>query len=300
MNIRYGKAFHYPRQIIKRFFSFIYPLVIRIWPLPKVMSIEETIHEIFDKKMSIARFGDSEFLYIVDKLSLPYQVYDTELANKLKKILISNDKTILVGLPSGYHSLNNLVDESVTFWRSQISWIYPRLQNLLDLKKVYANASMTRIYIELKDKSQCNILFDSVMSIWEDRDILLIEGEKSRLGVGNDLFSNARSVSRILGPAHNAYARFNDLLEAAQLHSKDNLILIAMGPTAKPLAFELAGKGYQALDIGNIDVEYEWYKMGATKKVKIEGKYTSEASGGRIVSDTNDPIYYSQIIEKFL
>ena len=300
MNFRYGKFFHYPRQVIKNILAFIYPLVIKIWPLPKVMSIEDTILDILENKKSIARFGDSEFLYIIDKINLPYQKYHPELARRLKDILQSNSPNLLVGLPSGYFSLENLTGESVIFWKSQISWIYPRLKKYLLPGRIHGNASMTRLYIEIKDKSKCHELFSKIRLLWKNRNIVLIEGEKSRLGVGNDLFSNAKSVKRILGPAHNAYEKFNDLLKEAKQLSNDNLILIAMGPTAKPLAFELCQLGFQAIDIGNLDIEYEWYLMGAKKKVKIEGKYTSEASGGRIVEEINDNLYQSQIIAKYI
>lgn len=30
-------------------------------------------------------------------------------------------------------------------------------------------------------------------AIWKDRDVVFIEGEKSRLGVGNDLFDNVKA-----------------------------------------------------------------------------------------------------------
>jgi glycosyltransferase family protein len=298
MNFRYGKFFHYPRQIIKRILSALYPVVIKIWPLPKVMSIEETIDLILSEKKSIARFGDSEFLYIIDKLNLPYQKYDTELALKLKEILLSDNPEILVGLPSGYHSLENLTQESVVFWRSQISWIYPRLRKYLRRDRLHANASMTRLYIEIKDKTICKKLFSKVRMLWQDRNIVLIEGEKSRLGVGNDLFDNALNVKRILGPATHAFSKFNELLQEAKTQPKNSLILIAMGPTAKPLAYELAKSGFQAIDIGNLDIEYEWYLMGAEEKIKIKGKYTSEASEGRIVEEINDKKYINQIIAK--
>lgn len=300
MNFRYGKFFHYPRQVIKRTLAFLYPVVVKIWPLPNVMSIEETINDILKNNKSIARFGDSEFLYIMDKLNLPYQKYDPKLAQMLKDILKLNNPQLLVGLPSGYHSLENLTPESVVFWKSQISWIYPRLRRYLRLERNHANASMTRLYIEIKDKSNCHILFSKIRMLWENKKIVLVEGEKSRLGAGNDLFDNAVEVKRILGPATNAFSKFFELLETAQKQPKDSLMLIAMGPTAKPLAFELSKLGYQAIDIGNLDIEYEWYLMGATEKVKIQGKYTSEASGGRIVEDINDSKYLSQIIAKHL
>ncbi len=300
MNIRYGKAFHYPRQIAKQFLSLLYPIVIKIWPLPKVMSIEETIHEIIKNKSSIARFGDSEFLYIIDKLNLPYQKYNENLSHRLKKILANNEDFILVGLPSGYHGLQTQTKESVIFWRSQISWIYPRLKKYLNSNNKYANASMSRLYIEMKDKSKCEELFKLAMKIWENRKIVIIEGEKSRLGVGNGLFSNASSIKRILGPPHNAFFQFDAILENAFQFDSETLFLIALGPTAKPIAFELAKKGYQAIDIGNIDIEYEWFLQGVHEKVKITGKYTSEANGGRLVEDVDDVDYKNQIFAKIL
>lgn len=300
MNIRYGKFFHYPRQIAKHILALIYPIVIKIWPLPNVMSIEETIQEIIVHKKSIVRFGDSEFLYLIDKLNLPYQKYDYKLANEFKQILKSDEDKILVGLPSGYYNLGLLNNEGIIFWKSQISWVYPRLRRYLDRQKTYANASMSRLYIELKDKSESEKLFALVKNIWHNRNLLIVEGEKSRLGVGNDLFENAISIKRILGPAHNAYDKYEEILKEALKTDKNTLVLIAMGPTAKPLAFNLAKFGYQAIDIGNIDIEYEWYKRGVQSKIKIPGKYTSEASGGRIVEDIQDKKYESEIIAQFI
>ena len=300
MNIRYGKAFKIPRKIIKYTASALYPIIIKVFPLPRVLSIEATLKKLIEDKASIVRFGDGEFIYLIDKINLPFQEYDEQLSKSMKGILKSNDPSILVGLPIGYHSLNNLNKKSRLTWRSQITWIYPRLRKHLDLDKTYYNASMTRLYIDFVDKSQCSKNFELVMRIWDGRNIVLIEGEKSRLGMGNDLFSNAASVQRILAPAHHAYRKYAELLNEASKQSKDKLILVALGPTAKPLVFNLAKKGYQAIDIGNIDIEYEWYIRGATNKIKIPGKYTSEASEGRTVEEEGDLNYRSQVIARFI
>jgi hypothetical protein len=66
------------------------------------------------------------------------------------------------------------------------------------------------------------------------------------------------------------------------------------------LAYELTKKGYQVIDVGNLDLEYTWYKANAKERFKVEGKYTSEVAGGRDVKDVHDPEYYTQIIAKFL
>lgn len=300
MNIRYSPLLRWPRLVVKHFLSALYPLVVKVYPLPRVKSIDETLDELIKHNYSISRYGDSEFLYIIDKLNLPYQKYNPELRRRMIEILVSDLPGHCVGLPIGYQSMDNLIRRSKVTWRSQISWIYPRLRKYLNSEKTYYNASMTRLYVTFQDKSVSASYFEKLMKLWEGRQVLLIEGEKSRLGVGNDLFRSCVSVERILAPAHNAFEKYDELLNEAKKHDRSKLVLIALGPTATVLAFDLAKEGYQALDIGNVDIEYEWYRMGATSKVRIPGKYTSEAVGGRLVGDVDDEDYHRQIIARFL
>lgn len=299
-NLHYGNFFKIPRKMIKHTLNLIYPVVIKIWPLPNIKSIPETIQKIIDDKSSIIRYGDSEMLYIVDKLNLPYQRYDEKLASKLSLMLKSNIPNLLVGLPLGFSSFDNFEREIILFWRSQISYTYPRLFKYLDLNKQYYNANITRLYYGFVDRSKCGDNFQLMMKVWEGRDIVIVEGEKSRLGAGNDLFANALSVQRILAPAHHAFDRFDDLYSEVLKQDKNKLILVALGPTAKALAYDLTVAGYQALDIGNLDIEYEWFRLGVKERVLIKGKYTSEVAGGRIVEDLNDSKYQNQIIARIL
>jgi glycosyltransferase family protein len=297
VSVRYSPLFKFPRKLIKSFFVAVYPVVIRIWSLPKVLSIEETINLILQKQTSIARFGDGEFLYIIDKINLPFQYYDERLAQMLKEILKYKGDDLLVGLPSGYHGMKTLNREGRNFWKSQISWVYPRLRKYLRKDKVYVNASITRLYHEIEDKQLSAIYFSMIKRVWDGRDVLIIEGSKSRLGVGNNLLQSAKSVRRILAPVHNAFDAIEQIQEAAVMHArKGDLILVALGPTAKVAAFLLSRKGFQVVDIGNLDIEYEWFLNGATSKIKVQGKYTSEAVGGRNVEDIHDRVYETQII----
>ena len=50
------------------------------------------------------------------------------------------------------------------------------------------------------------------------------------------------------------------------------MILITLGPTATILAYDLAMQGYQAIDLGQVDNEYEWFLRHATERIVIEGK----------------------------
>ena len=137
-----------------------------------------------------------------------------------------------------------------------------------------------------------------LQQIWDNQDIVFIEGDQSRLGVGNNLFDNAKSIKRVLCPATNAFDKYEDILGyIKKCLGKDKLYLIALGHTATILAYDLANAGYQAIDIGHIDIEYEWYLMKAKKKIAIPNKYVNEVKEGRINSELNDEIYLSQIIQ---
>ncbi len=76
------------------------------------------------------------------------------------------------------------------------------------------------------------------------------------------------------------------------------MVILAVGMTATVLAYDLAGDEIQALDLGHIDIEYEWYRRNSNTREKIPGKYTNEASDRDSVAECNDKIYTAQIIDK--
>ena len=73
------------------------------------------------------------------------------------------------------------------------------------------------------------------------------------------------------------------------------MFLIALGPTATILAYDLYKLGYQALDIGHVDLEYEWMKLGTEEQVNLFNKFVNELPGGDIVDDRTDDEYKMQI-----
>lgn len=288
------------RQVITRVLAVFFPLIKRVYPFPKVLSIDETLDALVQERKSICRYGDGEFLLMLDEKELAFQHFDQELSKRLKQVIRSTDEQILIALPIGFHDLQQLTPEGRGFWKSRIVWLYPRLRHLLLPGKVYYNAHMTRIYHDLEDKSASERYLQKIMRLWEGRDVVVIEGEKSRLGLGNSLFDRAKSVRRIVAPAHHAFSQCDRIAAyVAESVSRQVLILIALGPTATVMAYQLAKQGYQAVDIGNVDIEYEWYLRRSADKVKIPFKYTGEAEGGREVEPTRDALYMSQIIARF-
>lgn len=123
-----------------------------------------------------------------------------------------------------------------------------------------------------------------------------MEGAKSRLGIGNDLFNNVKGIERILVPEINAFNKYDEIINEVKKLSKDKLILLAAGPTATVLAYDLYKEGYQAIDIGHVDIEYEWFLRKAETKIKIENKFVCEAGFGEGVGELDNNEYKKQIL----
>ena len=93
------------------------------------------------------------------------------------------------------------------------------------------------------------------------------------------MFDNAKSIRRILVPNCNAYKIKKSINKTIIENINPNeLVLLAIGPTASIIAYDLSKNGIQALDIGHIDIEYEWYLSGAKEKIEIIGKNVNEVN----------------------
>lgn len=262
----------------------------------KILNIEESISKLLNEKKSIARFGDGELDLILGR-KLKFQDADELIAQRLSEVLRSKQDTCLIGIPDVLDRFENLTEESETFWiknmeRTRDTWL-----EHIDTDIEYCTANLTRLYIRHKDRSKCGVYFSMLKKIWEDKNIVICEGEKTRIGVGNDLLSGTKSIKRILCPAENAFSRYDEILESVRNESKDSLILLALGPTATVLAYDLSMEGYQALDLGHFDIEYEWFLMQAENRENIDHKYVNEVSGGNQADEVVDEEYKKQIIK---
>ncbi len=242
-----------------------------------IASSKETVEMLYDSKTSIARFGDGELSYI-QKKGLYFQNYNDELANRLNEILNSNIPNLLIGLPIALNRENCELYEGYAkeYWIDWLDKNEEKMLRMINSKNKYYSAQISRFYLDYKDKTHIEEYVEMLKKIWTNRDIVIIEGEKSRLGVGNDLFSNAKSINRILCPPEDAFLKYNEILNKAKEVEKDILILLALGPTATVLAYDLHKLGYKAIDIGHVDIEYEWYLRKAKTKIKIDNKYMGE------------------------
>ena len=264
---------------------------------PKVLSIEDTLDYIAKHNLSAIRFGDGE-ISLMNNSNLLFQDKNIELAGKLETIIASNNPMLLICILNIWNNnIRSLAKHVYWFELHHILTYHTVWKKILSSTQVYGDAFITRPYITIQDKTRSDTIFKKLKSLWDKKDVVLIEGEKARNGVGNDLFSNAKIVQRILCPAENAYSKFDDIMKQALLIPKEKLILVSLGPTAKPIAYELFKAGYRVLDIGHIDMEYEMFLKKSDHFSTVEYKYFSEINA-RNPEECNDSEYLSQIVSK--
>lgn len=265
----------------------------------KVFTDSQTIDYILQNKCSIARYGDGE-ISIMRGCDIRFQNADKELATKLINAK-SNEKCLLC-IPAIFdkHSFNSkkIVKNEFRFW-----FIYKILRGGLWRKyfnknSVIGDAFISRFYMRYDNKSNVAEYVKKLQLLWQDRSIIMVEGSESRLGVGNDLLEGAKSIKRILCPSTNAYSKYNEIKASIEEIAKPNdLVIIALGPAATILAYELSEK-FQCLDLGHVDIEYEWFLMGAKQKVSIPTKHVNETKDGRNPKNIEDENYIKQIVKK--
>ena len=261
----------------------------------QVKGIDETLDYIIENKSSLIRFGDGEINMLAGH-SIPYQDYDEELVSTMRDIIGQESrKELVVCLPDAFTDRFRFTYWAIPFWKDHMDH-YMDFYRELCSDSWYGSTFVSRPYIDFEDKSQAKAQFEKLKSIWKNRDLLIVEGATSRSGVGNDLFDEANSIKRIICPSHSAFSRVHEIEDEIEKYAAGRLILCMLGPTAKVLAYHLSQKGYQVLDIGHIDSEYEWMKMGAKTKVKFSHKHTAEYNFDQDIEFIEDETYNSQIL----
>lgn len=275
-----------------------------------VMDSQQTIEYIKAHNCSVARFGDGEFQMIEhglrggDAASFfvdTFQSFDAALSARLNEVLTKTVPDLMICVPyplfhsSVYRGYDRFFVEREWLGRGNLA------REAAKRHAVVGDSTFTRFYLHRTDIKDYPAYITSLKGIWEGRDVILVEGKTSRLGVGNDLFDNTASIKRILCPSTNAFRVYDNILEKIRrLDRKDCLFLLALGHTATVLAYDMTKEGYQAVDLGHVDIEYEWYRMGARKKCPVPNKYVNEVLEGRVVGNTMDKEYESQIIGRVI
>lgn len=266
---------------------------------PDVRGIDETLDRLQRDLPSMSRYGDGELAIMMGE-SIRYQNFEPMLAVRLKEILRCSIDKHIACIPDVFGSNERMTPRARKWWKTELDDKRSIYLGSLDLRRTYYDAFVSRPFHDYGDQVTAQRHFDRWMQVWKGRKILFVEGSATRLGVGNNLFAGANSVRRLLAPAKHAFSVYDELLPAVveELgNDRTTIVILALGPTATVLSYDLAKMGYTALDVGHLDIEYEWFLSGESG-VSVPGKYVNESHGGQDVDDIVDDHYKHEIVAR--
>jgi len=241
---------------VKTYLVYSYNRLLKRFMKLNILNNDESIDIMINSNKSLARYGDGEMSIILGGY-INFQQYNEELSHRLKEILVNNhNENMIIGIPTAIIDTSDYNDKAKQFWKQNMDTGRMHWKRLCNPKNIYCNASMTRLFRDYEDKSNSIRWFEKFKLIWNKKDVLLVEGEESKLGFNNDLFNNVKSIQRIIAPSQNAYDKYSEILNSIKNNCKNKLVLISLGPTATILAYDLCNEGIRALDIGHIQLEY--------------------------------------------
>lgn len=236
---------------------------------PYIYDIDTTLKILCEEQKSIVRFGDGEFS-LIEGIDIPFQSSSKELSYRLTEVLSSNNLSICIGIPLSLFEVPLQKTHNYYFWRDNGSRFRMLLEKYIHPECRYYPAELTLLINNQEQAKQLDDYFKKIRKIWNNKDIHLIHGKRIFDSLKFDIFDNAKSVTHQIAPSKNAFTEYDNILNEALKVDKNKLIIAILGPTATILAYDLALKGYQALDLGHIAKSYDWYKKGKNLYQKID------------------------------
>ena len=209
----------------------------------------ETLKAILERRASIARYGDGELEIMIGR-GISFQEHDPELSRRLRRILRAPRPNFLIGLPN-FDALQIKTQSRKGSWQR-----YRRMySHLVSRGAEYHSAFISRpaSIVGLESAEY----FQAWQTLWAGRDVVVVH--HSATSIEHPILQTAREVHFVSCPTQNAFREYADLLERAAAHCSrpEVLFLIAAGPTAGVLAWDMAERGVQALDIGHLTAAYD-------------------------------------------
>ena len=236
-------------------------LGVGVWQ-PHILDAEETLDYLLAPPVqrSFCRIGDGE-IQIMKGLSIPFQEYDSTLAEKMLEILRSSRSDCLVGIPHGYYTYPTGCTDYVLDWNLKNRMRSVKfLADNLNKERHYIATYFTVAYMVSKDASILQNHYDEILKLFEGKKMVVFAGANILAGLKHDVFAGAKSVEIVQCPKINAFSAYSLILDKARSYPKDEVILgFILGPTATVAAWDLSAEGYTAWDLGHVAKDYDAY-----------------------------------------
>ncbi len=191
---------------------------------------------------SLARYGDGELKLALGK-DAKSQRGDPKLAAALRRILQAGPGKCLVCIPN----CEAPTPKAASFWNAYKADRYVRLYRPDDGERVLYGSS----FITRPDSApwiDTPAYWASMIDLWRGLDVVLVRGSSKSLTAAD--LAEAGSVEEIVVSRQHAWTDYPALL--SRLTGEERRVILCLGATATVLAYELAARDVQALDLGHV------------------------------------------------
>ena len=244
--------------------------------IPKITikSNEETLNKLLHSNCSLSRFGDGE-MTLMCGTSIPSQKANEVLTQRLKEVLSDANNNVMIGIYPLCKSLMNASEASKDFDRRIVSKYRPYFSKFLKENYDYYSIGFTMPYMSIgANKKHTEYLcryYDKFRSLWDNKDIIIVCGERVFKNIKYNIYDNAKSVEYIYGPTNSAFEDYDKILNKVLEKDKNKLVILILGAAATVLAYDLSKFGYRALDFGHLSKDYDVFRkqLGADSSAII-------------------------------
>ena len=223
-----------------------------------IMTIEESLTYIERHQVSFYRYGDGEIALMMGE-GIAFQQADARLARRLRRMLKPTLPGIKAAIPYYYFHYERGLLGFVEGFACAMKIQRRYLRAHCDKEYVYLDTSLSQMYQSYETYDFDNY-FVRVRRLFSGKKVTLICGEGIFKDLKYNLLEECETVDYLEGPSKNAFSEYDRILKRALAIPKDHLVCIVLGPTAKPLVYDLHKKGYQAWDIGHFIKDYDAYR----------------------------------------
>ena len=131
-----------------------------------------TLEKLCSGKISMSRFGDGEF-DIMSGAENGFQSSNKDLGQLLKNVIRQNGvhNDFIVGIPRCFNSFDGFTNTAKDFLEDYYLKNRMHCYKFLNTKNCYYDSFVTRLYMDVEDKSKSHYRFNKFKSIWENKNI---------------------------------------------------------------------------------------------------------------------------------
>lgn len=233
-------------------YNFVADSYLKYYQDVKFLNYDETIDVLIKENKSFVRFGDDVF-DMIQGIGLYFnnwrQKYDPQLAKRLKEVLRSNHPKLLVGFNPELILLTKEkfrqkgIPEEYQYWTN--SKIF--LKDYINQGQIYGSA------LCFQERYNQNLNHKKLLDHLKSRNLIIVTSNIKRF---NDV-NLGITTDYLEVPSSDAWFECDSILERVKetllkYPKEEVLVLGALGPATKVLAYDLTNEGYTVWDTGQL------------------------------------------------